>query len=307
MRTKALSIQPEDLADIQYIGISGSSQVCLDAMRRLIQCGDKIEQALIVTFGQLHAFLLKIQDEQQIAVKSGFTSGYQGQGPSALADALLLIQTVGAEVDEICVSDEIFTRLDLGVLTDKDLKVIEITSLIQPRRWYDYVYDIRGASQNDRDARKNFRPIMPWSIIDDRIIDLANDFFRAPSDSLLRGFRRLEDCVRSRTDLEENGVKLFSQAFATDESVLQWEVQDSSEQKGRAQLFVGAFMAYRNPHAHRETIEESGTLLLEFLLLNHLFVLERSSITRTNRIVDKTKVPSRTEPREIPLQAEGLR
>lgn len=281
MRRRALSIQPDDLAGIQYAGMSGLSHPCLNAMRRLVQCGDQIEQALIVTCRQHHAFLLYLGNEHQVAVRSGFTSGYNGEGPRALADALLLMQAVGAEVDECSVPEDVLTRFDLGILTMTDLELIESARRTRPMRWYDYVYDVRAASRNDSDAWKGFRPVMPWAIIDERVIDLAKAFFDAPSDSILRGFRRLEDSVRSRTGLADSGAKLFSQAFATDDSILRWDVRDSGEQKGRAQLFVGAFMAYRNAHAHRELAEESDALLHEFLLLNHLFVLERSSIVRT--------------------------
>ena len=38
-------INPKDLAKIQYHGEHGTSQSCLKAIIRLIQCGCKIEEA----------------------------------------------------------------------------------------------------------------------------------------------------------------------------------------------------------------------------------------------------------------------
>jgi hypothetical protein len=51
------------------------------------------------------------------------------------------------------------------------------------------------------------------------------------------------------------------------------------EKSGRAMLFSGTYMAYRNRRAHRE-IKDShfAAQLSEFLLVNHLFRLETESV-----------------------------
>ena len=63
--------------------------------------------------------------------------------------------------------------------------------------------------------------------------------------------------------------------------VLDYDVKDKAEQTGRAQLFSAAFMAYRNPRAHRELDHDYVSLHTEFLMLNHLFALERQAVHRT--------------------------
>ncbi len=42
-------------------------------------------------------------------------------------------------------------------------------------------------------------------------------------------------------------------------------------------LFTGAYMAFRNPRAHRELAHDLGAALGEFLLLNQLYLLEMGS------------------------------
>jgi hypothetical protein len=106
---------------------------------------------------------------------------------------------------------------------------------------------------------------------------LAISFWDGPDDKLLTGYRRLEDIVRKRTGIDEHGVNLFSQSFVIDAAKLGWKDIDNSEQKGRGLLFTAAYMAYRNRRAHQELNEYAHHQLAEFLLLNHLYILEKES------------------------------
>jgi len=53
---------------------------------------------------------------------------------------------------------------------------------------------------------REFPPVIPFAIIDGRIIDLPMSFWGNPNDRLLSGYRRLEDIVRERTDINEYGT-----------------------------------------------------------------------------------------------------
>jgi hypothetical protein len=88
------------------------------------------------------------------------------------------------------------------------------------------------------------------------------------------------ELVRKRTGLDEHGSKLFSQAFLGNASVLCWKGLDVNEQTGRGNMFTAAYMAYRNPRAHREVNDGTAGQLAEFLLLNHLYILEREATER---------------------------
>jgi hypothetical protein len=61
------------LAQIQYLGISGLSTSCLNAVRRFVQFGDKINEARILTSSERHALLLHVNEDEVVAVKAGFT------------------------------------------------------------------------------------------------------------------------------------------------------------------------------------------------------------------------------------------
>lgn len=64
--------------------------------------------------------------------------------------------------------------------------------------------------------------------------------------------------------------------FTGKDAVLTWMVTEEGEKNGRAYLFTGTYMAYRNPRAHQENPE--AELLAEFLLLNQLYRLEREAV-----------------------------
>ena len=57
----------------------------------------------------------------------------------------------------------------------------------------------------------------------------------------------------------------------------QWTGMNSGEKAGRGNLFSGAYGAHRNPRAHRELKSEHAEQLREFLLLNHLYHLEKEA------------------------------
>lgn len=266
---------------IQYVGLPGISQSCLDAVRRFVQYGDHIERATILTsVGRMHCLLLVLQPGELVAVKSGFASGYSGEGPRTFSEALSLLASYDVDIEECEVDDAVIARLDASSLTDMDLQAIESAKVIRPSRVHDYIYEggIRGADRNLQWAL--IRSVMPWSLIDGRITDLALRFFAEPDDSLHRGFRRLEDTIRARLHSSASSSQLMSQAFQGESSRLIWKGIESGEQSGRAQLFVGVFLAYRNPRAHRELKQSTDEALAEFLLLNHLFVLESTSVNR---------------------------
>lgn len=270
----------EALAGIQYIGLDGVSVPCIDAVRRLVQYGDKIEAARILTSGQEHALLVSLEREGLVAVKPGFASGYRGEGPSTFSEVLLLLQVVGAEIEEYEVSDTLIRRVGASALLSEDLTAIDAATPVRPHRWYDYIQDERMPTELASSLLRRIRPVVPWAIVDADVVDLALRFFAAPDKAIMDAFRRLEDKLRRRTGLDEHGNKLFSQAFAGEDSLLEWKGLDRGEQAGRAQLFVGAYLAFRNPRAHRELDHSDTEVLMEFLLVNQLFVLERQAVAR---------------------------
>jgi hypothetical protein len=260
------------LAGIEYQGVAGASLPCEAAVVRLLQCGVAIPKVRILTSGIYHALLLETEVGDLIAIKSGFASGYGGTGPNAFSNSLQLLVTHGAELEEYPVTKKVLERLDRSALRLSDLEAIDASHPIRPSRCYEYILERHFEQARAGELWQYAPPVIPYALIDPRLMDLALEFWGDPNARLHQGYCRLEDAVRARIGSDKHGSKLFSQAFVDKACKLTWPVGDPGEATGRGQLFANAFQAYRNPRAHRENPRTHQ--LLEFLLLNHLFRLE---------------------------------
>ena len=236
-------------AAIEYHGIAGSSLACQNAVVRLVQSEDAPVKARILSTGNLHGLLLFNDVGNQVAIKFGFSSGYGGTGPTCFSLVLQLLQTHNCDIDECEIDELTMERLNHSALTQCDIEAIETCKPILPSRWPDYIFQRHFEAARVGAAWKEFPPVIPYALIDERIFDLALSFWEDPDDKLLKAYRRLEDLIRERTGCEEHGAKLFTKAFHGDTSLLDWDVGNSSERTGRANLFVGTYLAYRNPRA----------------------------------------------------------
>ncbi len=266
------------LAGIEYLGWPGISQACVRAVQRMIQFNDQLVGVTVLSCRNAHCLLVTVNEDDKVAIKSGFSSGYNGEGPRAFAKVLQLFIDHEIDIDEVEVKQDLLDRLDLSALTVQDIEHIDSLDVVLPTRVFDYIYDSFGHGHALGDQWRGFPAVLPFSVIDRRLADLALRFRTEPGDALLQGFRRLEDTVRSRTGLHEHGSKLFSQAFQGEQAKLTWDGLLPAETVGRVHLFTGAYMAHRNPRAHREIKDNEVDLVSEFLLLNHLFRLEASAV-----------------------------
>lgn len=269
------------LAGIQYFGLAGVSSACKSAIVRLLQFGDHIHNAKLLTCSNAHCFLLNVNYDELMAIKSGFSSGYAGEGPSALSTVLQLLYRHSVDMEEYEVPESIIERIDRSCLTVSDLEQINSMAPVRPWRWSDYIIDRDNYRWGDHPRlRHEFPKLIPYAIIDARLTNLALSFDSQPDNSILSGYRKLEDIIRERTGLDEHGAKLFAKAFQGEDSILCWKGIDPGEQQGRTMLFTGTYMAFRNRRAHREPSDHSGEALSEFLQLNQLYQLERLATKR---------------------------
>lgn len=269
-------------AGIQYLGDSGVTQICKEAVIQLIHAGEDIKDVKILTFeeahSKVHALLLTLEYDIQIVIKDGFTSGYNGEGPKGYALILNLLKRYTDNINEYIVSKSIFERVSSSSLTVKDLDYINSIDPVRPARWYGSAYLYKELESN---IFSEFPLTIPMALLDPRLIELALDFNKNPDNSIMSAYRKLESIVRERTGLHnESSVKLFAKAFQVDDSVLCWENLDSGESIGRASLFKSVFMAYRNNRAHQEPRHNLGDDIREFMLINHLFILESETVVR---------------------------
>lgn len=282
MKNKTLNI--EDLAGIEYYGSAGITARCLTALTMAIQAGDDaILRAFLLSDVDssskcgTHCFLLWPESSDPIVIKSGFASGYGGEGPRGLSSALQILLRHNIDIEEYAVDAGFIQRVDSSCLTLADLKRFETLRPVRPTRYYDFILLREGerGSYNDNVVKALFAKNIPFSLIDNRIMDLAIDLSNNPDANLMTCYRRLEDIIRKRTGLDgESGSKLFSQAFLSNNAPLYWPEIPEAEAKGRAALFTGVYMAYRNSRAHKENLTTIDDAIREFLMINQLFILE---------------------------------
>jgi hypothetical protein len=285
-------VEINKLADIEYHGSPGTTRHCLDALVMWLQFGKPIQTVWLISGPpddyncRDHAFILNLEFGRQIVINTGFRSGYGGEGPGGLSKAIQLLQKHHVNIEEYEVDSILMLRLEKCCLLLSDLELIAKSRPVLGGRFYDYIWydrDKGGKLFNQKAISSLYEPIIPLAIIDERIMDLAIDFEDNPDSNLMEGYRRLEDIVRDKhEDLKGlSAGKLFSTAFFGESAILHWPKLDTSEVIGRANLFSGAYMAYRNKRAHKvpEHYDLHGAVR-EFLLLNELFVLESSTVLK---------------------------
>lgn len=274
-----MSIFGGKLAGIQYVGKAGISKACLDAVMRFIQYGDDIKSVRILTAPDKgHCLLFTINSVDLVAVKSGFSSGYNGEGPRTFSYILqLLLEGQKVDIEEYRVTNSLIRRLDNSALTVSDLKKISSSRPVHPWRIFDYIEDLHIQDHKDKTIWKAFRPVIPFAILDGRIVDLALSFWESPDDALLKGYIRLEDIIRKRTGFDGIG-DIFSKVFLSEPPLLIWKNISENEAVGRGRLFSNIFKAYRHTRAHKEMDGRAKDLVSEFMLLNHLYLLEREAV-----------------------------
>lgn len=288
-----MKFRESESAVLSYMGQSGCTQECVQAIEQLLITGPRMSGALLLSSARQHAFLVTVEPGDLLVVKPGFTSGYAGEGPSGLSYVLSLLSAHGVSVRETLVEQDLMIRLERSELTRSDIALIEKAPKRPEAVWREHVSESDEVRQFENTLWKwcSSSPPMPFPLIDPRLFDLARDFFRSPDECLLRGYRRLEDALRNRTLVDDHGAGLFSSVFLPEHSPLTWKGCSATECKGRAQLFASAYMAFRNPRAHRELEPDLDAALCEFLLLNQLFRLEAEAVDRTGA---DGKTPSRT-------------
>jgi hypothetical protein len=240
-----------------------------------------IERALLLSAKGRHGFCIECNDPERIFVRCGFASGYPGEGPAGLSIALHLFGRFRVDVEEVVVSPQLLHRLDENRLTNADVRFILQAPFVRPTRIWDYQYEgLQGRGPAGTALREQFAPCAPWSVVDERIVDLALVLERDPDKAVFEAFRRLESIVARRAGLPIGtaGKEVFRRAFRGSGACLMWNGLPAGEVEGRAQLFEAAFMAIRNPLAHREEQRHAHRAYREFYLVNELFLLEGEAV-----------------------------
>lgn len=268
-------------ADVQYHGQDGITQTRIDAIVRIIQSGVWITRVRLLTCEERHCFYLELSELQDILIRSGFASGYPGQGPAGLAIALLLFERHRIDVEEVLISKDLMDKVAESRITRRDLEMIRESNVVRPWRLSDYTYGVLSGRGGDRAETVRQYPLMlPFGLLDDRLWDLALTLHEDSDSAIYKACRALEERVAKRIGSSLHGRALYRKAFHGPNSFLVWEDLRQPEADGRAELFMGVNASVRNPRAHRDPKTSRALALREFLLVNELFLLEAEAVSR---------------------------
>jgi hypothetical protein len=131
---------------VQYLGESGLTQPCLQAISAILNSGILPERATIVTriykgtsprLQQKHLFLFWNWGYIPLTViPCGFASGYSGEGPRGFALAICLIREKNIPIDGVLVEKPIFDAIDKGKLKYVDDQIFkDIKSAAETYNW----------------------------------------------------------------------------------------------------------------------------------------------------------------------------
>ncbi|MGE8550999.1 MAG: TIGR02391 family protein, partial [Acinetobacter calcoaceticus] len=182
----------ENYYHVEYWGNQGITQTCLMSLCNLIQTHSDLTYALLLTNEQTHAFIIKDENESFYVIRSGFTSGYMGEGPRGLATALTLLKRHEIETEEILVSSKILRKANNSTLNDSEIGLLFKQEIIRPIRLHDYIYPFTKEVSETQKSKRYYPLELPYSILDDRIFDLALLFKHDPDSALLKAYKRLE-------------------------------------------------------------------------------------------------------------------
>lgn len=277
--TQKLRMEEKNVELLQYFGITGSTSDCIKAIGTLLNSEYKFSSAAIITNEKRHSIILKEDLYGYFVIKSGFASGYDGEGPNGFARILILLERHQINIEEYVVSDIVWHHIQNMTIEEEGVNQILSSRPVRPSRWNDYIYDAGFHNRKSVSLSYLYPVSIPLALVDERIMDLAIDFHKNPDHSLTVAYRRLEEVIRSRSGILGEGTALFSKVFLADKPLLIWNCLDRGEIKGRGTLFGSVYMAFRNARMHREHKISLTALLREFMLVNELFNLEQEAMT----------------------------
>lgn len=274
---------------IEYVGNYGVTCNCVNAIKRYLFFGDTMKSAKLLSDEQhRHAFLLDINETLWVAVRSGFASGYNGEGSAALAFILLLLQAFNVEIVEYKTKSAVIDRLNKSSLSERDVDFFR-TNSGATYGWHEYIYNSRHRMDKPESTWATFPKSIPYALIDVRIFDLVNEYNSNPDACLVSGFRRLEEILKKRTNTNLIGTKLCDAAFKGDQPALSWKTS-KTETASRTEFFRSAFAMYRNRRAHNELKFDESLQLNELITMNLLFLMEGEAVPNdaTNTATNNT-------------------
>ena len=285
--------------EVQYLGQSGITASCLEGILLFIEGAerfgpeDRNNKAYLVTHGNQHLFILPSWYVGYTVIRSGFRSGYSGEGPCGFSLAITALSLYRHIIREIIVSHSTLEKINRGKLATQGIdKLIgsqsgnaSVSRYVWPQHseikskqvlhelLTDYLReDLRfTVSRLHEDLAKAIQPVLDAPI----------------EDVLRRGFIFLENSIKELagvTNQQTSGVKLMEELFSKVDARISYSC-NPSEQKACRRLFQGAFGLFRNQTAHNLTTSirsEDQIRVLHFLDLLYRIIKNYCAISENN-------------------------
>jgi hypothetical protein len=151
------------------------------------------------------------------------------------------------QIQEYEVEPSFLERLDASALTRSDMEALEAPHPVRPSRWHDYLEERHWKHSEDGSLwHEEFPPVIPFAVIDRRLMYLAIDFWSGADARLLDGYRRLAGNVYLRSLLIECANHIL-RPRGKDSSLRRWGLhladRGGKQAKNRAVVAVARKLA----------------------------------------------------------------
>ena len=270
-----------DPQEVQYMGLAGMARPSLLAVDAIVNSQHPPRKASVVTWmanpkdrqGK-HLFLFWDWNEVDLTVvQSGFTSGYDGEGPRSYSQALCMILDRGISTNEIRVAETAFNAIEHRRMTTELAERLRSAD-DTPAEWlWISVWDRHETEVDDQTFWKTFHSPKPdFDFLDPELSKRCRSLWPSHAETaVFEAFRIVEERLRALVGESSEGEdpligeKLITRALNPKNGILIDTSLTSSEREGLYLMFKGAYQFVRNPRAHRIVEENDSQLAVELL------------------------------------------
>lgn len=277
-----------DPDEVQYMGTPYDLTPCLLAIDTIVNSERLPERTSLVTWAkdrpkhlESHLFLFWGWKEAPLTVvRSGFTSGYSGEGPRAFSMALCMIWDKGVPMDQLYVPEDLFDAINKQHATEEMLDGLRVQGEPMEPWTGHYVREQDKQMVGERTFWPRWHTPRPvFDFLDAELAERCHSLYPDNVGSAVReAYILVEERLRAligRSSAGEetlSGQNLLNEALHPERGILTDRSLPRSERDGLFLMFKGAHMYVRNPRAHRFVDEKDPQRAIEFIYLADLLL-----------------------------------
>lgn len=285
----------ERIAILPYLGSSGVSKICSEAILDLLSHGERPKKIRLLSSpsnksgNKEHGFFFDFDMLGGFIILPGYASGYGGGGPHELSRILVILDPIVDFIRELNLDGETFSRLSNLGLRDVDIDLIRESSDYRGNGASDYIFHDDCGRQSTCFTRYAAR--LPIASTHVSLQHLHFKVFSDPVAALRDAHIVIEEALRSKASIDKDTDKFIDLALNPRKGVLKLKGDTShSEQAGLRDLVKGVYQLHRNPRMHRSDAPNISSAVSEFLLLNHILFQFDCLIKNPEYIPPETKL-----------------